>query len=696
MARAVYLTSVEAESGKSLIALGLLEALSRDVDRVGYFRPVVAAGGADPAVTLVLERYRLRQSYEGSYGVTTARSRSVGDSRTEPALLDEVLRRYEALAEQCDVVVVEGTDFAGASAAFEFSLNADLARNLGATALLVLRAAEHRVDQVRGALDAAMSALEERGVPLLGVVVNRVEPQVTDRLRAELADCRVPVWYVPDAPELRQPTVRDVAHAAGARQLSGSEAALGRDVERMLVAGMGVGPLLGRLTPGALLIAAGDRADVITGALVARQTEALPSPAALLLTNDLEPDPILLEAIRGMPGPEMPVFVTGSDTFMTANAVSEATHVMTAADGRKLATALALVEQHVDVDAALERLHVSASDVVTPLMFEHRLVARAQSDRRRIVLPEGEDDRVLAAADRVLRRQSADLVILGDEDDIRERADSLGLDLSGAEIVAPARSALRVGFAEELIRLRGKRGMTSDVAWDLASDPSYFGVLMVNGGHADGMVSGAAHTTADTVRPALQIIRTRPGVGIVSSVFFMALADRVLVFGDCAVNPDPDASQLADIAISSAATAEAFGIDPRVAMLSYSTGGSGSGSAVDKVREATALVHERAPQLMVEGPLQFDAAVDPEVARTKLPDSPVAGRATVLVFPDLNTGNNTYKAVQRTAGAVAIGPVLQGLRLPVNDLSRGATVQDIVNTVVITAIQAQQARGAEA
>ncbi len=373
----------------------------------------------------------------------------------------------------------------------------------------------------------------------------------------------------------------------------------------------------------------------------------------------------------------------------TAAALSGVAPRLTRTATRKIETAVALFEQHVDGPALLERLDVSPSTVVTPLMFEHRLLDRARAADKHIVLAEGEEDRILTAADQLLRRRVVRLTLLGDPEAIRTRAGRLGLDLGGAALLDPHDAALRGRFAEEYAVLRAHKGVTVEQARDVVVDPSYFGTMMVLDGLADGMVSGAVHTTAQTIRPALEVVRTTPDVAIVSSVFLMCLADRVLVYGDCAVNPDPTAEQLADIAISSAATARQFGIDPRVAMLSYSTGVSASGVDVDKVRAATQLVRQRAPELSVEGPIQYDAAVDAAVAATKLKDSPVAGRATVFVFPDLNTGNNTYKAVQRSAGAVAVGPVLQGLRRPVNDLSRGALVQDIVNTVAITAIQAE-------
>jgi phosphate acetyltransferase len=389
-------------------------------------------------------------------------------------------------------------------------------------------------------------------------------------------------------------------------------------------------------------------------------------------------------------GVTMPIVSTDLDTYPTAAALNGVRGRLTKHSPRKVATALALFGRHVDGEALLDRLEVARSEAVTPLMFEHQLIDAAVRDRRHIVLPEGEEERILRAADTLLRRGAADLTLLGDPIRISANAASLGVDVSGARLLSPHDEELVERFAKEYHERRRHRGVDLDEARTTVTDVSYFGTMMVLLGLADGMVSGAAHTTAHTIRPALEVVRTLPGVSVVSSVFFMCLPNQVLVYGDCAVNPDPTAEQLADIAISSAATAAAFGVEPRVAMLSYSTGASGAGSDVDKVVEATEIVRRRAPELLVEGPIQYDAAIDVAVARTKLPDSAVAGRATVFVFPDLNTGNNTYKAVQRSAGAVAIGPVLQGLRRPVNDLSRGATVRDIVNTVAITAIQAQQ------
>jgi phosphate acetyltransferase len=388
----------------------------------------------------------------------------------------------------------------------------------------------------------------------------------------------------------------------------------------------------------------------------------------------------------------IPIVSVQTDTFTTAMNASGVPPRLTPENDRKIATALGLFETHVNLPELESRISFVKSIRVTPLMFEYNLVEMAQRHRQHIVLPEGAEERVLRASEILVRRGVAQITLLGDPAEIRGAASNLGLDLTGIEIIDPAASALREDFAQTYFRLRQHKGITEKTAFDTVADVNYFGTMMIHKGLADGMVSGSVHTTGDTIRPALQIIRTRPGVSIVSSVFLMCLADRVLVYGDCAVNPDPNAQQLAEIAISSADTAKLYGIEPLVAMCSYATGTSGTGADVDKVREATRIAKELRPDLKIEGPIQYDAAVDAGVAKTKLPESQVAGKATVFIFPDLNTGNNLYKAVQRSANAVAIGPVLQGLNKPVNDLSRGCTVPDIVNTVAITAIQAQAAR----
>jgi phosphate acetyltransferase len=422
--------------------------------------------------------------------------------------------------------------------------------------------------------------------------------------------------------------------------------------------------------------------------MLAHQSGTFPALAGIILTGGYDIPDTIRRLSEGV-DQDLPIALTDLGTFRTAERLMTVRGPMTKSSTVKLETARRVFAESVDQAALLSAIAVPSSNVRTPLMFEHQLMERARANRKRIVLPESTDDRILEAAAILLRRGVADLILLGDEKRVRARASALGLDLDVAQIISTNDAELSERFAATYAEARAHKGMTIERAREIIPDVSYFGTMMVHLGLADGMVSGAINTTAHTIRPALEFVKTKPGVSTVSSVFLMCLADRVLVYGDCAVIPEPTTEQLADIAISSAETARQFGIEPRVAMLSYSTGSSGTGADVERVRAATALAAERAPELLLEGPIQYDAAVDPDVAKTKLPDSQVAGRATVFIFPDLNTGNNTYKAVQRSAHAVAIGPVLQGLRKPVNDLSRGASVEDIVNTVAITAVQAQ-------
>jgi phosphate acetyltransferase len=537
----------------------------------------------------------------------------------------------------------------------------------------------------------AHHAYTNLGCDVIAMVANRVDPAEVAEAAERLGRAPdIPVYVLPDEPALAAPTVAQIAETLGAEVLLGDDAGLARDTLDFVFGGAMLPSFLPRLTPGCMVITPGDRADLIVGALAAHSAGS-PPIAGLLLTLDEKPGPDIL-ALANRLAPGTPLLSVPTDSFVTAAGLFTLDGKLGAGTPRKAETALGLFETHVDTAELTERLSVARSARVTPMMFEHALLERARSDKRRIVLPEGAEERILQAAEVLLRRGVCELTLLGEEDAVRKRAGDLGivLDDPNLQIIDPQTSPLRERFAALYAKLRAHKGVSYELAYDVVADVSYFGTLMVQEGLADGMVSGAVHSTAATIRPAFEIIKTRPGAAIVSSVFFMCLADKVLVYGDCAVNPDPDAEQLADIAIQAAATAARFDVEPRIAMLSYSTGTSGSGADVDKVRAATELVRQRRPELLVEGPIQYDAAVAPSVAATKMPGSAVAGQATVLVFPDLNTGNNTYKAVQRSAGAVAVGPVLQGLRKPVNDLSRGALVQDIVNTVAITAIQAQQ------
>jgi phosphate acetyltransferase len=710
--RIVYVAGVGHGDGRGLVELGIMELLARRARRVAVFRPLGHAA-ADPVVELLRARYRIDVPSSMLYGFSYEQAAVIRSGRGADELVQTLVDRLRELRRRCDAVLVLGSDFSGGTIPDELAFNARLANEFGALLVPVVGGFEQSTDTIVAEVCNARRAYADLGCTTPAVIANRVAPEQEKIVAQRLADecsqssrspeSAIPVFVIPDEPALRSPSVAEALSAAGARTVLGDERGLARCVRGYVFGGAMLPTFLTALGEGSLVISPGDRVDLLIGALAAHSA-ADPPIAGVLLTLGLRPDERILRlADRLAPG--TPVAVTDADSFTTATALSALRGGLTAADPHKIEAALGLFELHVDTALLAERIALSRVERVTPMMFEHMLLERAREPRlRHIVLPESTEERILRAAEILIRRNVCHLTLLGHEDAIRRRTAELGLKLDfdstegrGARVrvVDPAVSPLHDHFAETYARLRARKGVTAALAQDIMFDPSYFGTMMVREGLADAMVSGAAHTTADTLRPAFEIIRTAPDVALASSVFFMCLADRVLVYADCAVNPNPDAEQLADIAIRSAQTAARFGIEPRVAMLSYSTGQSGSGADVEKVRKATEIVRTLRPDLPVDGPMQYDAAVEPAVAATKAPGSPIAGHATVLVFPDLNTGNNTYKAVQRSAGAVAIGPIMQGLNKPVNDLSRGALVRDIVTTVAITAIQAQPQNGSE-
>ena len=682
-ATSIYIASPEGETGKSTIALGLLHRLSALVPKVGVFRPITRREDRDYILELLLSQSDAGLSYEDCVGVSYQRLHEDPDGA-----IADIVDRYHAVADRCNAMVIVGSDYTDVATPTELAVNARIAANLGAPVLLSVRATGRTPAEIAAVVEVCLAELDQEHAHTAAVVANRCEPARMAAVVAACKDLGPSVYVLPEEPLLVAPTVGELCEAVQGTLVHGDASLLGREVMGVMVAGMTADHCLERLTEGIAVITPGDRSDVVLAVASAHAAEGFPSLSAIILNGGLALHREIARLVNGL-GLRLPIVATDLGTFATASAVAAARGRVTASSQRKIDTAIELMERHVDTAELLERLAIPIPSVTTPQMFAYRLMERARSDRKRIVLPEGDDDRILQAAGRVLRRGLAHLTILGDETRVRSRAAELGVDLSAADVINPLTSELCELFAEQYAELRKRKGVTLEQAGEIIRDVSYFGTMLVHNDIVDAMVSGAAHTTAHTVRPAFEIIKTQPGVSTVSSIFLMCLSDQVLAYGDCAIVPDPTAEELADIAISSARTAAQFGIDPRVAMLSYSTGESGIGAGVDKVRAATELVREREPALLVEGPIQYDAAVDPTVAATKMPDSPVAGRATVLIFPDLNTGNNTYKAVQRSAGAIAIGPVLQGLNKPVNDLSRGALVEDIVYTVAITAIQAQ-------
>ncbi len=699
MSKTLYISATESKSGKSAIVLSVMRLLMTGIQNVALFRPIIndqREGERDHDINLVLSEYNLDIPYDDTYAYTLGDARALINNGQNAVLLENILAKFKQLESEYDFVLCEGTDFLGKDAAFEFDLNAAIAANLGCPMLLVANGSDKSMEELLSTTQLTIDTLNEKGVELVCAIINRFVG--TDEERREAVTSlreKAPglqsllVYAIPEEPSLGNPTINDVRKWLDAQVLYG-HGRLDALVQDYIIAAMHIGNFLDYVTEGGLVIAAGDRSDIILSCLTSRLSSSYPNISGILLTGGLQPPPTVHRLIEGWTGVPLAVLSVKTNTFLTTRRLTELYGRIFPDDTRKIATAQGIFESNVNCEELRLRLISAVSTRITPKMFEFGLIENAAADKQRIVLPEGTSERILQAADILQRRGVGHISILGSPDEIRAKAQHAGISLNpDVEIIDPVSSKYFDEYVDTYLELRKAKGVTIDIARDRMLDPNYFGTMMVHKGDADGMVSGSICTTAQTIRPSFEIIKTKKGFSIVSSVFLMCLKDRVLVFGDCAVNPNPNAEQLAEIALTSAHTAKIFGVEPRVAMLSYSTGDSGKGEDVDVVIEATKIAHSRAPELSLEGPLQYDAAIDPVVAATKMPGSAVAGKATVFIFPDLNTGNNTYKAVQRAASAVAIGPVLQGLRKPVNDLSRGCTVPDIVNTVAITAIQAQ-------
>jgi len=703
MSNNLFIIPTEPRSGKSAVSLGMMELLLRSVDSVAFFRPIINPDQdtkqKDNNVDLISSYYKLGLPYEKMYAFTTEQADNLCTDGRQEELFEGILNKYKALEQDYDFILCEGTDFSGSASAFEFDLNAEIAGNLGCPVLLVANAHCKRTEEIIRSIELAIDSLTDKALDIIAAVINRVdsrnEQQLKKRLEKEELASRLSIYTIPDIKELGSPRVREIAEAMNAKILYGKEH-LDRHVHSFTVAAMYLANFLERIEHGTLVVTPGDRSDVIVACLSSVSSLSMPNISGILLTGGLRPEKPIRRLIEGFTA-MIPILSVKENTFPAARNVDNIHAVIAPDDKRKIALALEVFEKNIDVEKLGDKIIKTKSSIVTPKMFEYRLIQKAREHIQHIVLPEGEDERILRAAETVLRREVVRLTLIGNPQRIRDKINLLGLRMEGMDIIDPQKSPLFDDYAHTYYELRKHKGITEEMAADSMSDAGFFGTMMVYKEDADGMLSGAIHTTADTIRPALKIIKTKPSFSIVSSVSFMCLKDRVLIYGDCAVNPNPNAKELAEIAVSAAQTAMVFGIEPRVAMLSYSTGKSGKGKDVDKVREAVKIAKQLSKNLQVdmklEGPIQYDAAIDSQVAKIKMPESEVAGKATVFIFPDLNTGNNTYKAVQRSAGAVAIGPVLQGLNRPVNDLSRGCTVKDVINTIAITAIQAQAEKG---
>ena len=696
MSNSLYINTVQPDSGKILISLGIVDFLLRKTSRVGFFRPIIlkpAEDKQDEDIELILNHFNLNQSYAESYALFYREANALLVEQKHDELLEIIISKYQALASKCDFIVCEGSDYTGESSAFEFDLNKEIAKNLGSSILILGNANKIDTADSLTAVEIAVEFYKENDCPILGIIINKANPDLLNNLHQILSqkyqDEDYLIAIIPDDKSLVSPRITDIVNQLNAEVLYG-ENRLDSLVSGFVIAAMQVQHAITRIKEGCLVITPGDRGDMIIGSLQANQSLNYPKIAGILLSTGLKPEPSIAKLIEGLYDP-LPILSVPTDTYETAAKITKVHSTLTSKDKDKIALAIKMFDDYVYLDKLQTQITQIQPKGITPKMFTYNLVEKAKSNPKHIVLPEGQEPRILKAVSILISQGIVKVTLLGKRFEIEQniRREGIQLDLNKVNIINPAESEKLEEYTEKLYELRKHKGMTLEIAHDYLLDVSYYGTMMVYTGDADGMVSGAIHTTQHTVRPALQIIKTQPSFSIVSSVFFMCLEDRVLVYGDCAINSEPTSAELAQIAIASAKTAQAFGIEPRVALLSYSSGDSGQGEAVEKVKQAVEIAKKLEPDLKLEGPIQYDAAVDATVAAQKMPGSEVAGKATVLIFPDLNTGNNTYKAVQRETGAIAIGPILQGLKKPVNDLSRGCTISDIVNTVVITAIQAQ-------
>ncbi|MDO8455016.1 MAG: phosphate acetyltransferase [Sulfurimonas sp.] len=691
--KSLFVSAQEKGAGTLFISMGMMEILKRNLHRVAFFRPIIASSSIkDGDISFILEHYKLDMKYEEAYGFDVEYVESMIAQNNINELINELIIKFKKLESEYDFVLCEGIHKSFLTSTISYDLNIKIAQNFASPYINIINAQNLTAKEAYENILIENENFTSEGCTHFATFVNRLDSEKYNSLQQELKDYEFNTYLLKEVPELDMPTIGDVIDGLEAKAIVLKAQDVTRVIRGVKVAALTLDNFLDHVQEDDLVIVAADRSEIILGLLGALYSNNYPNITGIIFPFNMRAHPNIQKLINGLDNFSIPILSVETDTYETAKNLSNVKPKLRVTSQRKIALALGLFNSSVDIKAIEMKITSAQSTVLTPMMFEYKLFETARLNKKRIILPESSDERILRAAEIILRREVADIILIGREKEIRDNYMRLGLDLGKATIIDHLNSEYMKEFVDTFFEMRKAKGLTHQVAEDAMQHANYFSTMMVHLGYADGMVSGATNSTADTIRPALQIIKTTPGISIVSSVFFMCLSTKVLVYGDCAVNQDPDANELAQIALSSAKTALAFGIEPLVAMLSYSTGESGSGADVEKVREATNKVKSENPELLIEGPIQYDAAIDKEVALAKLPNSEVAGNATVFIFPDLNTGNNTYKAVQRSSDAVAIGPILQGLNKPINDLSRGCLVEDIVNTVAITAIQAGQNR----
>jgi len=688
--KSLYISSHSKGAGKLIITMGMMEFLRAKMGKVAFFKPFSADKTDDHDINFIHQRYGLLIPTDQMVGLDISEVEEYAAQMRLDEMLGMLMEQIKTLEQEYDFVLVEGLPQSEFSDTIGVDLNLALASNLGTAYINVLHGIDKNAPEIIDEIMIDHHNIIDAGCTHFATFVNRLDTETKNILAKSLERQNLPqsTYLLQEIPELDMPTIAEVSRSLGCRIISGLDKDLHRVVKGTKIAAMQLDHFLDCIQEGDLIITPSDRSDIVVGSLMAMISHHYPTISGIVLTGGGMLSDNTQRMLSGLKEPSIPILSYDADTYQAAKLTAEISATIDVESDRKIALSMGLFNSAVDYNHLANQIKLADTETITPMMFEYSLLQKARSNIQKIVLPESTDDRILRACEILLRRDAVEIILLGKHREISRLASTKGIDISKATIIDPETSGLIDEFAQIFWQLRRHKGINADNARDIVSSLSYFGTMMVYCGYADGMVSGAIHTTQETIRPALQIIKTKPGIPIVSSLFFMSMEREVLIYADCAINQNPDAHELATIAVTTADTAREFGFTPRIAMLSYSTGTSGRGDDVDKVAQATQIAKSLRPDLAIEGPIQYDAAIDPDVAHTKLPDSDVAGRATVFVFPDLNTGNNTYKAVQRSTHALAIGPILQGLNKPVNDLSRGCNVADVVSTVLITAIQA--------
>ena len=689
--KSLYIYAQEKGAGSLFVSMGMMEILKRNIDKVAFFRPIIfKKDKVDGDIKFILEHYGIEMDYEDTYGFDIEYVESMISKHKTNELINQLIQKFKKLEDKYDFVLCEGIRRSFLKINLNYDLNIKIAQNFGSAVVNIINARNNDVIDVYESVLVEEETLRSEDCTPFATFINRLDDEQHERLELILRDSGVNCFLLKENAELDMLSIQDVIDSLDAKVVFMGKNDNLRIIKQVKVGALSLDNFLDHLEDGDFIVVPADRSDIILGLLGSLYSKNYPNISGIIFPFSMNVHKSIRKLIEGLDNFNIPILSVDTDTYDTARNLSKVPARLRVSSKRKIALALGLFNENTDIQLIEKRIKTTYNSTMTPMMFEYKLFEMARSNKKTIVLPESNDERILRAAEIVIRRGVANIILIGNPDEVEANYKRLGIDLSEAKIINHLDSKYIEEFSEVFFKLREAKGLSKLAAHDAMHNVNYFATMMVHLGYADGMVSGAVHSTGETILPALQIIKTKIDTSIVSSVFLMCLKSKVLVYGDCAVNQDPNSLELSQIAYSSAKTAEAFGIEPKVALLSYSTGESGSGTDVEKVKEATRFLKENHPEIICDGPIQYDAAIDKKVAKKKLPNSEVAGEASVFVFPDLNTGNNTYKAVQRSSGAVAIGPILQGLNKPINDLSRGCLVDDIVNTVAITAIQAGQ------